>query len=112
MEMLRLCPLASEHVRHVLTEHRICLITVLRDDNIAVPVFALHHHENECHGPRKFEPMRWQSTHTSSALILFSAVLETQGDMRIVGEAANGNDALAAIASSRLGVVLSHYDLS
>lgn len=110
--MLRLCPPASEHVGHVLKEHCIGSITVLRDDSIAVPAFALHHHENECHGPRKFEPMRWQSTHTSSAPIPFSAVLETQSDMRIVGGAANGNDALAAIASSRLDMMLSNYDLS
>lgn len=73
LEMLRLWPPASRHDRRVLKEHRIGRITALRDDDIVIPVFALHRHRDEWPNAREFDPQRWQDNPRPAAFMPFSA---------------------------------------
>lgn len=73
LEMLRLWPPASRHGRRVLKEHRIGEITALRDDDIVIPVFALHRHRDEWPNAREFDPQRWQDNPRPAAFMPFSA---------------------------------------
>ncbi|MCD9033993.1 cytochrome P450 [Luteimonas sp. Y-2-2-4F] len=75
LEMLRLWPPASQHGRRVLQDHRIGPVTALRDDDIVIPVYALHRHPDEWRNPHAFAPQRWQDDPRPPAFMPFSAGL-------------------------------------
>lgn len=73
LEMLRLWPPASQHGRRVLEEHRIGPVTALPEDDIVIPVYALHRHPDEWRNPHEFAPQRWEDDPRPAAFMPFSA---------------------------------------
>ncbi|MCD9033172.1 cytochrome P450 [Luteimonas sp. Y-2-2-4F] len=72
MELLRLWPPAWQHRRRVLRDHAIGPLTALRDDDLVIPVVALHRHPAEWANPRVFDPDRWRTDPRPAAFMPFA----------------------------------------
>lgn len=72
MELLRLWPPAWQHRRRVLRDHAIGPLTALRDDDLVIPVVALHRHPAEWAHPRVFDPDRWRTDPRPAAFMPFA----------------------------------------
>ncbi|KLI98165.1 cytochrome P450 [Luteimonas sp. FCS-9] len=73
LELLRLWPPASAHGRRVLEDHQVGPVEALRDDDLVIPVFALHRHRDAWPEARIFSPQRWQDDPRPTAFMPFSA---------------------------------------